>query len=43
MEPVDVKPKTYIDFKVEEKDKDPKLKVSDLVRITNYKKILAKA
>ena len=43
MEPVDVKPKTYIDFKVEEKDKDPKFKVSDLVRITNYKKILAKA
>ena len=38
---VDVKPSTCIDFNAEKKEKDFKFKVSDLVRITKYKKILA--
>ena len=40
--PVDVKDNTYIDFKKEVKDKDPKFKVDDHVRISKYKNILAK-
>ena len=40
--PVDVKDNTYIDFKKEVKDKDPKFKVGDHVRISKYKNILAK-
>ena len=42
MKPVDVKDKTYIDFKKEANDKDPKLKVGDNVRIPKYKNIFAK-
>ena len=34
MKTVDVKDKTYIDSKEEVKDKDPKFKVGDLVRIS---------
>ena len=34
MKTVDVKDKTYIDSKKEVKDKDPKFKVGDLVRIS---------
>ena len=42
MKPVDVKDNTYIDFKKEVNDKDPKFKVGDHVRISKYKNILAK-
>ena len=42
MKPVDFKDNTYIDFKKEVKDKDPKFKVGDHVRISKYKNIFAK-
>ena len=34
MKPVDVKDNTYIDFKKEVNDKDPKFKIGDHVRIS---------
>ena len=40
--PVDVEDDTYIDFKKEVNDKDPKFKVGDHVRISKYKNIFAK-
>ena len=42
MKPVDVKDNTYIDFKKEVKDKDPKFEVGDHVKISKYKNIFAK-
>ena len=42
MKPVDVKDKTYIDFKKEVNDKDPKFKVGDHVRISKYQNIFTK-
>ena len=42
MKPVDVKDNTYIDFKKEVNDKDPKFKIGDHVRISKYKNIFAK-
>ena len=42
MKPVGVKDNTYIDFKKEVNDKDPKFKVDDHVRISKYKSIFAK-
>ena len=42
MKPVDAKDNTYIDFKKEVNDKDPKFKVGDHVRISKYKNIFAK-
>ena len=39
---VDVKDNTYIDFKKEVNDKDPKFKVGDHVKISKYKNIFAK-
>ena len=42
MKPVDVKDNTYVDFKKEVNDKDPKFKVGDHVRISKYKSIFAK-
>ena len=42
MKPTDVKDNTYIDFKKEINDKDPKFKVGDHVRISKYKHILVK-
>ena len=39
MKPVDVKDNTYIDFKKEVNDKDPKFKVGYYVRISKYKNI----
>ena len=42
MKPVDVKDNTYIDFKKEGNDKDPKFKVGSHVRISKYKNIFAK-
>ena len=42
MKPVDVKDNTYIDFKKEVNDKDPKFKVGDHLKISKYKNIFAK-
>ena len=42
MKPVDVKNNTYIDFKKEVIDKNPKFKAGDQVRISKYKNIFAK-
>ena len=42
MKPANVKDNTYIDFKREINDKDPKLKVGSHVRISKYKNIFAK-
>ena len=42
MKPVDVKDNTYISFKKEVNDKNPKFKVGDRVRISKYKNIFAK-
>ena len=42
MKPVDVKDNTYINFKKEVNDKNPKFKVGDHVRISEYKSIFAK-
>ena len=42
MKPVDVKDNTYIDFKKEINNKDPKFKVGDQVRISKYKNIFAR-
>ena len=42
MKPVDVKDNTYIDVKKEINDKNPKFKVGDHVRISEYKNIFAK-
>ena len=42
MKPVDVMDNTYIDFKKEINDKNPKFKVGDHVRISKYKNIFAK-
>ena len=42
LKPVDVKDNTYIDFKKELNDKDPKFKISDHVRISKYKNIFVK-
>ena len=41
MKPVDVMDNTYIDFKKEINNKDPKFKVGDHVRISKYKNIFA--
>ena len=42
MKPLDVKDNTYIDSKNEVNNKDPKFKVGDQVRISEYKNIFAK-
>ena len=42
MKPVDVKDNTYIDFKKEVNNKNPKFKVGDHIRISKYKTIFAK-
>ena len=42
MQPVDVKSNTYIDSSKRINDKDPKIKVGDIVRIWKYKNIFAK-
>ena len=42
MKPADVKNNTYIDFKEDVNDKDPKLNVCEHVRISKYKNIFAK-
>ena len=42
MKPVDVKSNTYIDSSKELNDKDPRCKISDIIRILKYKNIFAK-
>ena len=42
MKPVDVKWRLYIDSSQEINDKDPKFKIEDIVRISEYKNIFAK-
>ena len=42
MKPIDVKNNTYIDFKKESNDTNPKFKVGDHVRISKHKNIFAK-
>ena len=42
MKPIDVNVNTYINTDKETNDKDPKFKVGDRVRISNYKNIFAK-
>ena len=42
MKHIDVKGNTYIDFKKEINNKDPKFKIGDHVRISKYKNIFAK-
>ena len=42
MKPVDVKPNPYINSSKEIKDKDPKSKIGNIVRISKYKNIFAK-
>ena len=42
MKPADVNSNTYIDFGVENDNKDPKVKVGDYGRIQKYKNISAK-
>ena len=39
MEPVDVNSSTYIDFDLEDNDKDPRFKIGDHVEIPKYGKI----
>ena len=42
MKPVDVKSNTYIDYGKVINNKDPKVKIGDIVRISKDKKIFAK-
>ena len=42
MKPADVKDNTYVDFKKEANDQDPKFKVGDHVRSSKYKNVFAK-
>ena len=42
MKPIDVKDNTYIDFKKESNNKDPKFKVGDHAKISKYKNIFTK-
>ena len=42
MKPVDVKSDTYIDYGKVINNKDPKVKIEDIVRISKYKKFFAK-
>ena len=43
MKPIDVKPITYVNFEVENNEKDPKFKVGDNLKISKYKKVFARA
>ena len=42
IKPIDVKDNTYIGFKKEVNNKDPKIKLDDRVRISKYKNVFAK-
>ena len=39
MKPINVQPSKYIDFNIENENKDPKFKVGDHVRISKYMNI----
>ena len=41
MKPVDIKSSLYLDFGMENNDKDPKFKIDDYVRISKYQNIFA--
>ena len=43
MKSADVKSSTYIDFNVDNNDKDHKFEVGDHLRMSNYKNIFAKS
>ena len=42
MKPLNLKSSIYLDFGIENNDKDPKFKVGDYVRISKYKNIFGK-
>ena len=42
MKPIHVKSNTYIDSSKESNNKNPKLKIGDVVGVSKYKNILAK-
>ena len=42
MKPANVKPGKAIEYGLEHNDKDPKFKVGDYLKISNYKDIFAK-
>ena len=42
MKPIDVKSNSFAEYNEESSEKDPKFKVNDHVRISNYKNIFAK-
>ena len=42
MKPVDVKSNPYAEYNVDSNPKDPKFKIADHIRISNYKNIFAK-
>ena len=42
MKPIDVKSDSYAEYNVDSNEQDPKLKISDHVRISKYKNIFAK-
>ena len=41
MKPVDVKQCTYLDSSAETNDQNPKFKIGDIVRVSNYKNIFS--
>ena len=43
MKPVDAKSSTYIDFNIENSDKDPKFEVGDYLRVSRFKNIFTEA
>ena len=43
MKPVDVKSNTYINSSKKINDEDPKFKIGEIIRISKYKNIFAKA
>ena len=43
MKPVDAKSSTYIDFNVENYDKDHKFEVGDYLRVSKFKNIFTEA
>ena len=42
MKPLDVKPSAFVDFGIENNEKDSKFKVGDFVRISKHKNIFVK-
>ena len=42
MKPIDIKSNTYIDSSKESNNKNPKLKIGDVVGISKYKNVFAK-